>query len=51
MFFHVRLFGRVKFKSEQNVISSLNHVATIATVARSFAPQGFSGGLNPPLKV
>ena len=38
-------------KSEQNVISSLNHVATIATVAGSFAPQGFSGRFILLLKV
>lgn len=28
------------------MISLLNHAATIATAAGSFAPQGFSGGIN-----
>ena len=40
-----------ELKSEQNVISSLNHAATIATVAGSFAPQGFSGRFILLLKV
>ena len=47
----VRLVSVRVLKSEQNVISSLNHVATIATVAGSFAPQGFSGRFILLLKV
>ena len=38
-------------KSEQSVISSLNHAATIATVAGSFTPQDFSGRFILLLKV
>ena len=46
-----KYYSFIFLKSEQNVISSLNHVATIATVAGSFAPQGFSGRFILLLKV
>ena len=47
----LKIKSLIKLKSEQNVISSLNHVATIATVAGSLAPQGFSGRFFLLLKV
>ena len=37
-----------KFKSEQNVISLLNHVATIATVAEELCSSGFQWGIKTP---
>ena len=36
------------FKSEQNVISLLNHVATIATVAEELCSSDFQWGIKTP---